>query len=1123
MSSLISGESTKKHQILILPNGLECLLIHDPSSEIIDGAMAVKSGAFDDPDGALGLAHLTEHLLLRGSKQFPPPFSLSQLLAASGGFLNAYTTSDQTCFYFEVSTYAQNTIGRGDFILDSVLQVFASLFASPLFDGRVVDLEVRAVDDEHTGNIMDDDKKLFHGVRLLASSDHVFARFATGDHHTLSLSNKKLKKLAKEYYDRNFHPKNMTLVLKGPQTILQLRKLVIKEFMCLGEGLTANFAPKQKYRLDTPVFQDIDPNLLVVRSAMPARIRVMFPVYLVKHMDNYGPTVRTLCNLLGEESQLSLSSLLNRERRWVTSVFVHTQKLFGDVEVLVIDMTPTYLAWLHIGEITDEIISYATVNIGESKENDLKELIIHSEKISEYNHKCLTHFESLLDEVLHYAERLNFSKDPDLRSDVAVFETWEDMWKAPQNIRSMVRACFSRAKVKLQVVIPEDMPFDQIATGDVKHDRPYDFDYVLTDVKFERASQTLFSNKTLPSPSMTLTELMNPELEQSVRPPNHLKVRDLTAPTQKPKLISYDRSHEYWQVPDISNEPANTVAATFMVKYPTVMVTPTTIVVLDLLTELVGEELRSELYEYEKIGCFWGLFANVNRTTSIMVSVSGPLFSIQQMVERIFQEIRNQLEVILKIRYDVLKRARVALRKKYEDQLCAHNIKKVLSLSYLVLENELITPTEKLESLEILNEVIMDRIAAQLLHAREYRSILVSGDLGEDLTVWEPMISDEKAQYTPDCPESSSTLLQSGCFYSFSSPESSEDNMSIVMHYTQIGLRSETQLYVMACLYRQLLSSSAVDDLRIKRQLSYSVFSGIRLFQQTFGLYLMVPSGWHDCEYLTDQIEEFLQVIEEMVFLWTEEEFQAELVEPLIESFGSENMDEAGSGLFAALQPLRGSGRKPTTTKFYEHWNQLGQILSGTYDFDTKNCEENCDISILRNVTRLDFLTFIQTNMSARSGVRSVLVITSLPAGGMELQKRKIVSEMIIQKLQSLGLEVTESQVLEALKKCRDTEKYSDVFSHIQLATSKRQKLTLRKLQMLSKVGGVFSSVAGFSFAAKKSDTKIGCALIKKLVYDYRQIQRENETVAAKSSAEKFAELIGIEELQSDISDVETL
>lgn len=1120
----------KKQQILLLPNGLECLLIHDPSSDIINGAMAVKSGAFEDPDCALGLAHLTEHHILRGSKQYPPPFSLSLLLAASGGFLNAYTTSDQTCFYFEVSTYAQDCICGGGFILESILRVFASLFSCPLLDVKAAAHEIRAVDDEHNGNKSDEEKILFHGLRKLASPDHVFSRFATGNLHTLSkILVKKLRKMARAYFNKNYLPKNMTLVLKGPQSTLQLRKLVIKEFMGLSETRTnspTKASESHHYRLDNTVFRDIDPSLLVMKAETSPQIRVCFPIYLAKHMENYRPTVRALCNLLGEESPLSLSSRLNAERKWVTSLYVSTQRLFADVEILIVKVVPTHSGWNHLGELADEILSYATVNIGESDEHDLWKLISHFEKISEFNHKSLPPFASLLDEVLNYAERLNLSSDPDLRSDIAsYFETWDDMLKAPQNVRCLIKSCFSRAKVKLQVMVPHEMALEQMLSGERKHDEFYDFDYVLGDISFERTSQSQFSGRSLPSPAMTLTQLMSSRLESMAAPPTQLKVRHLEAPSQEPQLISYDRSHELWEVQSTNDD--KDVIASVVVKFPQVKHTPANYVVIDLLTEVAGEELRCDMYEYEKIGCFWGLFANVNRTNSIMVTVSGPLFSITPMLDKIFALIKQIVLSVSRLPYETLKRARVAVRKKYEDQIASHNIKKVLSVSYLIMENILITPSQKVDALELIDNKVLEDFSTQVLQCPEYKSVLISGKLGEDFPTWKPLVADgNEARYAPEETEPSSTFLRPGCFYVFHTPEGPEDNMSIVMHNTQIGLRSDPDLFQFACLYRFLLSSSAVENLRIKRLLSYSVFSGIRMFQQTFGLYLLLPSGWNDCNFLTAQIEEFLLVVEEMVVSWSEDEFRTQAVDPLIESLSNEPSDESGSGLFAALQPQRGSGRRPTTPSYNEHWNHLSQVLNGSYRFQSKQCEEVCDPGRLRKLTKQDFLNFVQTLMCPRSPTRSVVVICSHPVGGADQQKRKFASQVLLHKLLSMGILVPESQILEALLKCRDTENYSDVFGHLAEASrSRKQTLAFKNLQVVAKVGALIPSLvaAWNSFTKKHHKACADSAVVNTSTTDYLQIQKENGVAPAVSALGRFEKLISIEERQNAHSDADTV
>lgn len=197
------SHSNRSYQLIELPNGLRSLLISDRSSELFSTSMVVGSGSCNDPNDALGLAHLCEHMLFLGTKTSPMPNQLDQIVSSAGGFTNAYTTMEQTCYHFEVSSFAKLRDERV-FIIDSVLEIFSSFFKCPLFKERFIKGEIRAVDEEHKGNTNNTDKILFHALRSLASPNHVFHRFGTGNKATLSQISPKGYKDTSELTFRDF-------------------------------------------------------------------------------------------------------------------------------------------------------------------------------------------------------------------------------------------------------------------------------------------------------------------------------------------------------------------------------------------------------------------------------------------------------------------------------------------------------------------------------------------------------------------------------------------------------------------------------------------------------------------------------------------------------------------------------------------------------------------------------------------------------------------------------------------------------------------------------------------------------------------------------------------------------
>lgn len=59
-------------RLILLPNGIEALLISDPTTDKASAAIDVKAGHLNDPEDLPGLAHFCEHLMFMGTEKVSP-------------------------------------------------------------------------------------------------------------------------------------------------------------------------------------------------------------------------------------------------------------------------------------------------------------------------------------------------------------------------------------------------------------------------------------------------------------------------------------------------------------------------------------------------------------------------------------------------------------------------------------------------------------------------------------------------------------------------------------------------------------------------------------------------------------------------------------------------------------------------------------------------------------------------------------------------------------------------------------------------------------------------------------------------------------------------------------------
>ena len=134
-----SPNDHKQYRYLTLANELRVLLVHDAEAPRSAAALSVEIGHFDDPIDRQGMAHFLEHMLFLGTEKYPRVGEFQTFINRSGGSNNAWTGTENTTFFFEVSPHA----------FEEGLDRFGQFFTAPLFNEEAVDKERQAVDSEY--------------------------------------------------------------------------------------------------------------------------------------------------------------------------------------------------------------------------------------------------------------------------------------------------------------------------------------------------------------------------------------------------------------------------------------------------------------------------------------------------------------------------------------------------------------------------------------------------------------------------------------------------------------------------------------------------------------------------------------------------------------------------------------------------------------------------------------------------------------------------------------------------------------------------------------------------------------------------------------------------------------
>ncbi|KAL0720420.1 hypothetical protein Bca4012_035019 [Brassica carinata] len=210
----------REYRKIVLKNSLQVLLISDPDTDKCAASMSVSIGSFSDPQGLEGLAHFLEHMLFYASEKYPVEDSYSKYITEHGGSTNAYTSSEETNYHFDINADC----------FSEALDRFAQFFIKPLMSADATMREIKAVDSENQKNLLSDGWRMRQLQKHLSKEDHPFHKFSTGNMDTLHVkpqakgvdTTSELIKFYEEHYSANI----MHLVVYGKESLDKIQDLV---------------------------------------------------------------------------------------------------------------------------------------------------------------------------------------------------------------------------------------------------------------------------------------------------------------------------------------------------------------------------------------------------------------------------------------------------------------------------------------------------------------------------------------------------------------------------------------------------------------------------------------------------------------------------------------------------------------------------------------------------------------------------------------------------------------------------------------------------------------------------------------------------------------------------------
>ena len=124
-------------KIVNYENGLKSVLISDQNSLAASAYVFIRAGAIDEKPSQAGLSHFLEHLMFKGSVNYPGD-AFSRNVENMGGYINAMTSNEYTAYYINVSRDG----------IEKAVEMLADTVQNPLFPQNEIDKERKVVIEE---------------------------------------------------------------------------------------------------------------------------------------------------------------------------------------------------------------------------------------------------------------------------------------------------------------------------------------------------------------------------------------------------------------------------------------------------------------------------------------------------------------------------------------------------------------------------------------------------------------------------------------------------------------------------------------------------------------------------------------------------------------------------------------------------------------------------------------------------------------------------------------------------------------------------------------------------------------------------------------------------------------
>lgn len=275
-----------------LKNGLNVLMLHVPSVESVTFTVFAKVGSRYESEQDAGLSHFLEHMLFKGTQNFPSAAQVATPIDAIGGDFNAFTTKEHTQYYIQAEHHH----------FDLAFDLLTDMALRPLLKEEEIEKEKGVVIEEI--NMYDDNPSSVAESALdsLIWPNSALGKDVLGTKQTVSSFT---RGQVFKFKESHYQPSNMILGISGNFD----EKKVLEKINSTWGMLKNSAAPKLQKVVDRqahPRFKCID------RKIQQANMALGFKSFPHEHPMNYS--MYLLAIMLGGNMSSRLFTSIREER-----------------------------------------------------------------------------------------------------------------------------------------------------------------------------------------------------------------------------------------------------------------------------------------------------------------------------------------------------------------------------------------------------------------------------------------------------------------------------------------------------------------------------------------------------------------------------------------------------------------------------------------------------------------------------------------------------------------------------------------------------------------------------------------------------------------------------------------